>query len=35
MKILYVHRTAGTRVEGVHIREIVKGFQRLGHDVSP
>ena len=33
MRALYVHRTAGTRVEGVHIREIVKGLRQLGHDV--
>jgi glycosyltransferase involved in cell wall biosynthesis len=33
MKILYVHRTAGTRVEGVHIREMVRAFEALGHEV--
>ena len=33
MRILYVHRTSGTRVEGVHIRELVKALVRLGHEV--
>jgi len=34
VRILYVHRTAGARVEGVHIREIAKALTRLGHEVS-
>lgn len=33
MRILYHHRTQGHGAEGVHITEIVKGFQRLGHEV--
>ena len=33
IRILYLHRTAGTRVEGVHIREIVKHLRLLGHEV--
>ena len=33
MKILYHHRTQGTRVEGVHIREIVKALEIQGHEV--
>ncbi len=32
MRVLYVHRTAGTRVEGVHIREIAKALTALGHE---
>jgi glycosyltransferase involved in cell wall biosynthesis len=34
MKILYHHRTQGVRVEGVHIREIVKALKSLGHSVT-
>lgn len=38
MRILYHHRTQGKGVEGVHIRELVRAFQTLGHKadvVSP
>src|SRR5687767_5039781 len=34
MKILYHHRTQGHGAEGVHITGIVRGFQRLGHEVE-
>lgn len=34
MKILYHHRTQGKGVEGLHIREVVKGFITLGHQVD-
>ncbi|HHL39337.1 MAG TPA: glycosyltransferase family 1 protein [Deltaproteobacteria bacterium] len=34
MRILYHHRTQGRGVEGVHIREIIKGLERLGHVVE-
>ena len=33
MKILYHHRTLGVGAEGVHIREMVKAFRNLGHEV--
>lgn len=33
MNILYVHRTRGRDVEGVHIRGIVDALRQLGHDV--
>ncbi len=33
MKILYHHRTLGDGAEGIHIREMVSAFRRLGHDV--
>jgi glycosyltransferase involved in cell wall biosynthesis len=33
MKILYHHRTLGVGAEGVHIREMVKAFRSLGHEV--
>jgi len=32
--ILYLHRTRGEGVEGVHIWEMVRAFQRLGHPVT-
>ena len=35
MRLLYVHRTAGARVEGVHIRELVNAFRKLGHEACP
>ncbi|SET37045.1 glycosyltransferase family 4 protein [Thalassotalea agarivorans] len=34
MKVLYHHRTRGRGAEGVHIKGIVKGFEKLGHDVQ-
>lgn len=34
MNILYFHRTQAKGVEGVHIKEIVRAFQRLGHKVD-
>lgn len=34
MKILYLHRTQGAGVEGVHIWGIVNGFKSLGHEVK-
>ncbi len=33
MNILYHHRTQGRSGEGVHIRETIKAFRSLGHDV--
>lgn len=33
MRILYLHRTQGRGVEGVHIDGIVNSFRKLGHDV--
>lgn len=33
MNILYHHRTQGKGGEGVHIREIIKALERLGHKV--
>jgi glycosyltransferase involved in cell wall biosynthesis len=33
MRILYHHRTLGDGAEGIHIREMVKAFRRLGHEV--
>ena len=33
MKILYHHRTLGDGAEGIHIREMVKAFRDLGHEV--
>ena len=33
MKILYHHRTLGDGAEGIHIREMVKSFRSLGHQV--
>ncbi|MHB8534203.1 MAG: glycosyltransferase family 4 protein [Sulfuricaulis sp.] len=33
MKILYHHRTLGDGAEGIHIREMVKAFRALGHEV--
>jgi glycosyltransferase involved in cell wall biosynthesis len=34
MNILYVHRTQGGGVEGVHIRGVVNAFRKLGHHVD-
>ncbi|MCG8567358.1 MAG: glycosyltransferase family 4 protein [Desulfobacterales bacterium] len=34
MKILYHHRTLGDGAEGIHIREMVSAFRKLGHDVE-
>lgn len=34
MKILYHHRTLGDGAEGIHIREMVKAFRELGHEVK-
>ncbi len=34
MNILYFHRTQAKGVEGVHIKEIVRAFRRLGHKVD-
>src|SRR5690348_15508776 len=34
MKILYHHRTLGDGAEGIHIREMVKAFRALGHEVK-
>jgi glycosyltransferase involved in cell wall biosynthesis len=33
MKILYHHRTLADGAEGIHIAEMVRAFQELGHDV--
>ncbi len=34
MNILYNHRTQGRGVEGVHIREVVRGWRQRGHGVD-
>lgn len=34
MKILYHHRTLADGAEGIHIREMVKAFRDLGHEVK-
>ncbi|MFH1776257.1 MAG: glycosyltransferase family 4 protein [Candidatus Omnitrophota bacterium] len=34
MKILYIHRTQGKGVEGIHIRGIVEALRRMGHTVD-
>jgi glycosyltransferase involved in cell wall biosynthesis len=34
MRILYHHRTLGEGAEGVHIREMVRAFRELGHEVK-
>lgn len=34
MKIIYHHRTRSTDAQRVHIQEIVRAFQQLGHDVE-
>lgn len=34
VNILYVHRTQGKGVEGVHIRSMVEAFRRVGHSVT-
>ncbi len=34
MKILYHHRTLGNGAEGIHIREIIKAFRNMGHEVQ-
>lgn len=33
MRILYFHRTLADGAEGIHIREMVRAFRGLGHDV--
>ena len=33
MKILYHHRTQRRAVEGVHIRGVIKGLEKLGHEI--
>lgn len=33
MKIVYHHRTQGKGAEGVHIREIIKSWREMGHEV--
>jgi glycosyltransferase involved in cell wall biosynthesis len=34
MNILYHHRTLGDGAEGIHIREMVRAFRQLGHEVA-
>ena len=34
MRILYHHRTLGDGAEGIHVREMVKAFRDLGHEVK-
>ena len=34
MKILYHHRTLGDGAEGIHVREMVRAFRALGHEVK-
>src|SRR5262245_44308741 len=33
MRILYHHRTLADGAEGIHIREMIRAFRGLGHDV--
>jgi glycosyltransferase involved in cell wall biosynthesis len=33
MRILYHHRTLADGAEGIHIREMIKAFRKLGHEV--
>ena len=33
MKILYHHRTLADGAEGIHIREMIKAFRAIGHEV--
>lgn len=33
MRILYHHRTLGDGAEGIHIREMIRAFRALGHEV--
>lgn len=34
MKIIYHHRTLADGAEGIHIREMIKAFRALGHEVK-
>lgn len=34
MRILYHHRTLGDGAEGIHVREMVRAFRELGHEVK-
>ena len=34
MRILYHHRTRGEDAQGIHIRELIRAFRSLGHDVT-
>ncbi|MGH9361115.1 MAG: glycosyltransferase family 4 protein, partial [Thermoanaerobaculia bacterium] len=34
MRILYHHRTLGDGAEGIHVKEMVNAFRRLGHEVK-
>src|SRR5260370_14120993 len=34
MKIIYHHRTRSTDAQRIHIQEIVRAFERLGHEVE-
>lgn len=34
MQVLYIHRTRGGGVEGVHINGIIDSFEQLGHSVT-
>ena len=34
MKILYHHRTLGDGAEGIHVREMVRAFSSLCHEVK-
>lgn len=34
MKILYHHRTLGDGAEGIHVREMIRAFRALGHEVK-
>jgi glycosyltransferase involved in cell wall biosynthesis len=33
MRILYHHRTLGDGAEGIHVREMVRAFRQIGHEV--
>lgn len=34
MRILYHHRTLGDGAEGIHVREMIRAFRTLGHEVK-
>jgi len=34
MNIVYLHRTQGKGAEGVHVREIVRAWRHMGHEVT-
>jgi glycosyltransferase involved in cell wall biosynthesis len=34
VRILYHHRTRGEDAQGIHVRELIRGFRALGHEVD-